>query len=225
MRYHEDIAHDIDYSDESVDIHDLLLFSLGDEGIVRQRRDEVKEENPRNNPHRINRSIAIHTRVDEVIGRDESYDFWSKEREKYRYPSPESHEEFESFFRELFGVFDSVFLYGAREHGEYTIQKYRTIHHPYFDYLHGEGVESDDSICILARLHDREEDDVHLEKYHSQKERESVRKRDFEDMEDIVSIPGKPYTIPLACVPPGESRHEDIARESSEHRRHQSHLV
>ena len=113
-------------------------------------------------------------------------------------------------------------LKGFCEDRQQGIQKNCSIHHPDFHDLHREGIEGDHTIGDVGWFHDREENSIHLEKYHIQKECESIGNGSDKDMSDIGSIPAKMYRMPAIRIPPCESRHDEITSESCDHHESES---
>ncbi len=97
------------------------------------------------------------------------------------------------------------------------IEKDRSVHHPDFHDLHREGIEGNHAVRDMRWFHDREEYGIHLEKYHIQKECESVGKGSEEDMSDIGGIPAKTYRMPPIRIPPRQCGHDEIPCESCDH--------
>ena len=76
-----------------------------------------------------------------------------------------------------FGDFFIISLfYSGSQYWEERVEEYSPIHHPDFDDLHREGIEGDTRISDIRRFEYREEDDIHLEKYHPEKQSKSVGK-------------------------------------------------
>ena len=111
----------------------------------------------------------------------------------------------------------SLFLESICENGKKGIEKYCSIHHPDFDDLHREGIESDHTVRYVSGLHDGEEYRIDLEEDHIQEEGETIGKRNVENMSDIGEIPSELHPMPSPCIPPSEDGHEKIACESCDH--------
>lgn len=101
----------------------------------------------------------------ELWSRDDPYDSWCEEREEEARRYAPDEEEWEGMMGEFRDFRIVFFLYSTREDREQRVQEYRPIHHPDFDKLHRESIESDSDICDFSRLHDREEDGIDFEEY------------------------------------------------------------
>ncbi len=212
-----EVSDDVDNCDNSIDPYHFPLFSTSDERIGEKGWDKIKKEYPCDNTHSIFCCIGKKWSFHEFSSWDKCEYLTTKYHEKDGKSKPKGKENLEGIWDDSFGLIFFPLLDTHGQNRKNRVEEYCPVHHAHFDNLHRKGIECDCYIGNMSFLHNREKDSIYLEKYCPEKECQSVGKWEYENLLDIGTIPCKSHSDILSRIPPGEEKHEKIARESCDH--------